>query len=454
MFKIGTSWVRGIVGEGLTSELAVRFGCAFGSWADGNTVVLGMDSRNSSPMLKSAVISGLMYAGCRIMDLDLCPTPLVSFAVRELGASGGISISGSHNDSRWNALKFIGPDGVLLGSDKSEELLDIFHASDFSPDPERLFNQEIRPIDMTEEYLSHLISFVDAEKIRKQAFTVAVDFRYGTCCKIAEKLMEKLGCSLVKINAEPLMPPSYAPAPGSVNMSELSRLVVEADADIGAAINVDGDRISFVTESGRILSEEMTLPLVAINRLSRRSGPIVTNYSTSSVIDWLAAKHDTDLIRTQVGEAHVMNRGLEEGAILAGEGSGGVAALPVTMTYDGLLSLEMLLETMAVTGRTTEDFTREFPRFFMKKEEIICQPSNAYRTLELFRVSQKNIDPECGDGVRLTIPDGWIHVRVSDTESLIRVIAETSNEKSLSDLFGKTIMQIRTTLEENFGEKF
>lgn len=454
MFKIGTSWVRGIVGEGLTSELAVRFGCAFGSWADGDTVVLGMDSRNSSPMLKSAVISGLMYSGCRIMDLDLCPTPLVSFAVRELGASGGISISGSHNDSRWNALKFVGPDGVLLGTDKSEELLDIFHASDFSPDPERLFNREIVHVDLTEEYLSHLLSFVDTEKISGKGFTVAVDFRFGTCGKITKILMEKLGCRLVSLNQETIMPESYAPAPGSVNMEELSRLVKESKADIGAAINVDGDRVSFVTETGRILSEEMTLPLVAINRLGRRSGPIVTNYSTSSVIDWLAAKHDTSLIRTQVGEAHVLNRGLEDGAILAGEGSGGVAALPVTMTYDGLLSLEMLLETMAVSGRTTEDFTGEFPRFFMKKEEIACQPSNAYRTLELFRLSQKDIDPGCSDGVRLTVPDGWIHVRVSDTESMIRIIAETSSEKTVSALFEKVSNQIRTMLEENFGEKF
>jgi len=307
MFRIGTSWVRGIVGEGLTSEIAVRFGCAFGSWADGDTVVLGMDSRNSSPMLKSAVISGLMYAGCRIMELDLCSTPLVSFAVRELGASGGISISGSHNDSRWNALKFIGPDGVLLGTDKSEELLDIYHASDFTPDPEGRFNREIVPIDLTSEYLFHLAAFVDSEKIRSRGFTVAVDFRYGTCGETARELMRRLGCRLVELHPEPAMPESYAPAPGS-NMAELSRLVQESGADLGAAINVDGDRISFVTETGRILSEEITLPLAAINRLARRSGPIVTNYSTSNVIDWLAARHDTEVIRTQVGEAHVMNR--------------------------------------------------------------------------------------------------------------------------------------------------
>ncbi len=443
MFKIGTSWVRGIVGEGLTSEIAVRFGCAFGSWVDGKTVVLGMDSRNSSPMLKSAVLSGLIYSGCGTMDLGICPTPLVSFAVRELGASGGISISGSHNDSRWNALKFIGPDGVLLGTDKSEELLDIYHASDFSPDPGRLFNQAVTPVDLDGEYLSHLLSFVDVEKIRSRGFTVAVDFRYGTCGKLTEKLMKELGCRLVQLNPEPAMPDSYAPAPGSVNMSDLAAAVVESGADIGAAVNVDGDRVSFVTETGRILSEEMTLPLTAINRLGRRSGPIVTNYSTSNVIEWLAEKHDAELVRTQVGEAHVVNRGLEDGAILAGEGSGGVAALPVTMTYDGLLSLEMVLETMASANLTIEDFTREFPRLYMKKKEIACSPSNAYRALELFRIGSRNSDPGCEDGVRLSVPDGWVHVRVSDTESMIRIIAETSSEKTVSELFSQTLSQIQ-----------
>ncbi len=451
MFKIGTSWVRGIVGEGLTSEIAVRFGCAFGSWTDGDTVVLGMDSRNSSPMLKSAVISGLMYSGCRILDLGICPSPLVSFAVRETGSSGGISISGSHNDSRWNALKFMGPDGVLLGTDKSEELLDIYHASDFSPDPERLFNQEIVSEEFTEAYLDHLTSFVDMDKISRQKFTVAVDFRFGTCADITEKLFEKMGCRLVKLNSEPVFPTSYAPAPGSVNMSDLSRLVVKSGADIGAAINVDGDRISFVTESGKILSEEMTLPLAAINRLRRRPGPIVTNFSTSGIIGWLTKKHDAELIRTQVGEAHVLNRGLEDGAILAGEGSGGIAALPVTMTYDGLLTLLMVLETMASTGRTTEDFTNEFPRLYMKKEEIACTPSSAYRTLDLFRLSHEHIDPECGDGVRLTVPGGWVHVRVSDTESLIRVIGEAESEQGISSLFEKTLKKIHATLKEHTG---
>lgn len=449
MFKIGTSWVRGIVGEGLTSEIAVRFGCAFGTWTDGNIIVLGMDSRRSSPMLKAAVISGLMYAGCRIIDLGLCSTPMISFAVRETGAAGGISISGSHNDARWNALKFIGPDGVLLGTDKSEELLDIYHASDFSPDPKRQFNQPRTSLDLSEAYLAHILTFVDSRKIRSSNFTVALDFRFGTCGPIAGELLKRLNCRMVSLNHQPRMPEHYAPAPGTVNMSDLSLAVSQSEADLGAAVNVDGDRISFVTEKGRILSEELTLPLAAVNRLGRREGPIVTNYSTSNMIDWLTTRHDTELIRTQVGEAHVMNRGLEDGAVLAGEGSGGVAALPVTMTYDGLLTMTMVLETMASTGQGIEELVREFPELQMKKKEISCRPSEAYRAIEMFRLDQKNIDPNCEDGIRIPLPDGWVHVRVSDTESIIRVIAETSSRESVERAFHQTIDQLQACLRQN-----
>lgn len=448
MLKIGTSWVRGIVGEGLTSEIAVRFGSSFGSWVDGRDIVLGIDSRNSSPMLRSAVISGLMYSGRRTLDLGICPTPLVSFAVRELGASGGISISGSHNDSRWNALKFFGPDGVLLGTDKTEELLDIYHASDFTPDSRKLFNQPVSPVDLEDKYLSHLLSFVDAEMITRKEFSVAADFRYGTCSGVTEKLMEILGCRLTGINKGQSLPEGYSPAPGRHHMERLGKTVSESGADLGVAVNVDGDRVSFVTEKGRALSEEMTLPLAAINRLGRRTGPIVTNYSTSNMIDRVAGTREARLIRTRVGEAHVVNRGLEDGAILAGEGSGGVAALPVTMTYDGMLTLMMVLETLAEKNSTVEELVEELPRLHMKKGEITCSPSSAYRALELFRLSQENIDPECEDGVRIDLPDGWIHVRVSGTESLIRVIAETSSPESVTGIFEKTISRIQSSLED------
>ena len=449
MLKIGTSWVRGVVGEGLTSEIAVRFGSAFGSWVDGRDIILGIDSRNSSPMLRSAVISGLMYSGRRTLDLGICPTPLVSFAIRELGASGGISISGSHNDSRWNALKFFGPDGVLLGTDKTEELLDIYHASDFTPDSKRLFNQPVSPVELEDRYLSHLLSFIDAEMIRERGFAVAVDLRYGTCAGVTEKLMEMLGCRLVGINADGNLPEGYSPAPGRAHMEALGEAVRESGADLGAAINVDGDRISFVTGKGRILSEEMTFPLAAINRLGRRTGPIVTNHSTSNMIDRVAGTYGAVLTRTRVGEAHVVNRGLEDGAILAGEGSGGVAALPASMTYDALMTLEMILETLADKNSTIEEMAAGLPGLHMKKGEISCSPSSAYRALELFRLGQENIDPDCEDGVRIILPDGWVHVRVSGSESLIRVIAETSSPESVNEIFDKTILRIRGSLKED-----
>src|SRR5580704_676420 len=175
--KIGTPWVRGAVGDALTPELIVNFACAFGTWCDGETVVIGRDTRKSSAMLHAAVVSGLLSTGCEVVDLGVSPSPLVSFAVRELAAAGGISVSGSHNDVRWNALKFIGPDGALLDAVKSEELLDIYHASAF----QTAGWQSLRPItdghatSTDGRYLEHLITALDADAIRARKFRIALD---------------------------------------------------------------------------------------------------------------------------------------------------------------------------------------------------------------------------------------------------------------------------------------
>jgi phosphomannomutase len=168
--KIGTSWVRGVVGEALNPELVVDFACAFGTWGDGGPVVIGRDTRSSSPMLRSAVVSGLLSTGCEVIDLGICPSPLVSFAVRDLGAAGGICITGSHNDARWNALKFVGPDGVLLNAVKSEELLDIYHAAGFLT----ASWEELRPVteapDVVDRYEEQILASLDAEAIRARRF--------------------------------------------------------------------------------------------------------------------------------------------------------------------------------------------------------------------------------------------------------------------------------------------
>jgi phosphomannomutase len=424
--KIGVSGVRGVVGDALTPELIVNFACAFGTWCGAGPVVVGRDTRRSSTAFRAAVVSGLLSTGCRAIDLGIASSPLVSFAIRELGGRGGIAITGSHNDAGWNALKFFGPDGALLNPAKNEELLDIYHGGAF----ERATWDRLRPVesapDIEERYLDNLVAAIDLDAIRGRRFRVAVDFTNGACGGVAARLLDRLRCTLLPVNEEPTGEFAHSPAPTVGNMRQIASLARCFAADVGAALNVDGDRIGFVTAEGEALSEEYSLPLAATPRMRRRPGPVVTSFSTSGMIDALARDHGQRVIRGPVGESQIVDLGLAEGAAIAGEGSGGVAVLPVNMVYDGLLALGLVLEEMATSGRTLADIAGGFPRLFMRKRELRCPTSLVYKVLERFRRHHAADAPDCRDGVRVSWDESWLHVRASATEPLLRIIAEAS----------------------------
>jgi phosphomannomutase len=423
--KIGASGVRGVVGEALTPELLVNFACAFGTWCGGGPVVIGRDTRRSSTCFRAAVVSGLLSTGCRVIDLGVSSSPLISFAVRELGAAGGIAITGSHNDARWNALKFLGADGALLNAAKNEEMLDIYHGAAFQrARAGRLLPVEAAPGIVT-RYLEHLASALDLDAIRDRRFRVAMDFTNGSCGAVASRWLESLNCTLLPVNAEPTGEFAHPPAPTAANMRQIATLARCFNADVGAALNVDGDRVGFVTADGRALSEEYSLPLAAVSRMRRRPGTVVTSYSTSGMVGALARAHGQRAVRGPVGEGQIVDLGLAEGAVLAGEGSGGVAVLPLNVAYDGLFAFGLVLEEMATGGKSLAQLAGELPTFFMRKRELPCPPSLVYKVLERFRRHHAGDAPDCTDGVRLTWGDTWLHVRASGTEPLLRIIAES-----------------------------
>lgn len=438
--KIGTSWVRGVVGQGLTPELIVDFASAFGTWVKARPVVIGRDTRSSSIMFRAAVVSGLLSPGSRVIDMGVSTTPLLCFAVRELGAAGGICITGSHNDAAWNALKFVGPHGGLLTSIESEELLDIYHASTFRTAP-RDHVPDVAPApDIGERYVEHLVSALDVEAIRRKNFRLAIDFNNGASAPISRRFLEALACEVIPVNEETSGEFAHPPAPSIENMAQLAEVVKASAANLGACINVDGDRIGFVTEAGKALSEEYTIALAAMNRLSRRPGPIVTSYSTSHLVDVVAREHLQEVIRTSVGESHVVDRGLAEGAVLAGEGSGGVAALPVSTTFDGLLTLGMVLESLADRSVSLSEFVSQLPDLFMKKGELRLEPVDAYRAVRHFREAYGYLSPDCSDGgVRVAWDDAWLHIRVSNTEPLLRIIVEARKQDRAEQLYRKAM---------------
>jgi phosphomannomutase len=433
--KIGTSSVRGVVGEALTPALVVNFASAFGTWCDGGPVVIGRDTRASSAMLRAAVTAGLLATGCEVIDLGICSTPLVSFAVRELGAEGGLSITGSHNDAEWNALKFIGSGGALLNTGKGQELLDIYHTSDF-----RLATWDrVGPVSgggqIAGRYLEHLLAALDVPAIRARKPRVVVDFCNGAVAVVARAFLDRLGCTLLAMNEEPSGDFAHPPAPSAANMATLAAEVRRAGADLGAAVNVDGDRLAFSTGAGLPLSEEYGLPLAAMARLRRRPGPVVTNLSTSSMIDAVAGR----VVRTTVGENHVIDRGVAEEAVLAGEGNGGVAVLPTSTTFDGLLTLGLVLEELAVSGLPLEALVGRIPPRAMRKHELACAPNLAYRVVEAFRARYADLGPDASDGVRVAWPDAWLHVRASNTEPLLRIIAEAATPARCQAVFDEAL---------------
>jgi phosphomannomutase len=423
--KIGSSGVRGVVGDALTPELVVNFASAFGTWCDAGPVVIGRDTRRSSAAFRAAVASGLLSTGCRVIDLGVASSPLLSFGIRELGASGGIAVTGSHNDARWNALKFFGPDGALLNAAKNDELLDIYHGGAFG----RATWDRLRPIeaapDLEARYLEHLAGGLDLDLIRDRRFRVAVDFTNGACGAVAARFLESLHCTLLPVNADPTGEFAHPPAPTVANMRQLAGLTLGFRADLGAALNVDGDRVGFVTAEGAALSEEYSLPLAATARLRRRPGPIVTSLSTSGMVEAVAGAHGQRVIRGPVGEGQVVDLGLAEGAVVAGEGSGGVAVLPLDVAYDGLLALGLVLEEMAASGSSLADLAGGLPDLCMMKRELACPPNLVYKALDQFRRRHAADAPDFSDGVRVAWDDAWLHVRASATEPLLRVIAES-----------------------------
>jgi phosphomannomutase len=249
---------------------------------------------------------------------------------------------------------------------------------------------------------------------------------------------------VVPLNEEPTGHFAHPPAPSVANMAQLAAEVRRAGVDLGAAINVDGDRLGLTTGEGQALSEELVLPLAVMARLRRRPGPVVTNLSTSSLVETVA--RGQRVVRAPVGENQVVDRGLAEEAVLAGEGNGGVAVLPTSTTFDALLTLGLVLEELATRETTLTSLVGSLPVRAMRKHQVACPPNLAYRAVEALRVRYADLQPDVTDGVRVSWPDGWLHVRASNTEPLLRIIAEAATPARCDAILEEALAQASRAL--------
>jgi phosphoglucosamine mutase len=434
--KIGITGVRGIVGEAFTPELAVGFAQAFGTYLDAGRIVVCRDTRPSGPMVQAAVCSGLLAAGCEVIDAGICPTPSMQLAVEQFNAQGGIAITAGHNPSQWNALKFVRSDGLYLNAIQAEELLDIFHQGEFLKTTWDKINTEILHENAIEPHIQVLRKSFDVNLIRSKKLIVAVDCCNGSCALLIPRWLEALGCEVLAVNDDPSAPFPHAPEPTPNTMAQLRAVVRAGHANVGFAHDADGERLGIVTENGEPLSEELTLPLTALVRLQKSIGPIVTNVSTGTRIDRVAAKYGASVIRTPVGQSFISESIIESGAILGGEGSGGISVPEVHATHDSAAAIGLILEHLARSGETISDLARQLPQLTMLKHNIPVEPNRLYSVLQNFRmvVETEDIEYELIDGVKVFFSDGWIHVRASNTESIIRIIVEADDSTRAQEL--------------------
>jgi len=443
--KIGITGVRGVVGEAFTPELICAFAQAFGTYLDGGRILVCRDTRPSGPMVQAAVCAGLLAAGCEVIDLDICPTPTMQLALKWLGGDGGVAITAGHNPAHWNALKFVRADGLYLNSTQAEELLDIYHQGEFLKTTWNKIKTRIDRVEVIEHHIAILRAAFDVEAIRSRRLTVAVDCCNGASALLIPRWLEELGCEVLALNDDPSAPFPHSPEPKPETMAQLRALVKAGRADIGFAHDADGERLGIVTEFGEPLSEELTLPIAAQIRWEQRSGTIVTNISTGSTIDQLAARYGATVLRTPVGQSYISEAIIEHQAILGGEGSGGIAVTEVHPTHDSAAAIGVILEQLARANVKISTLATQLPRLTMVKYNIEVEPNRLYSLLQNFRfmVEREKLDHDLTDGIKVTLPEGWVHARASNTESIIRLIVEAKDPKGAQDLLNWARDRIR-----------
>lgn len=428
---VGVSGVRGRVGDGLTPEVISHFAAAFGAYlrknGPGKTVVLGRDSRVSGAMFARAATAGLQSVGCDVVDVGIAATPSVQLVVEELEAAGGLAVTASHNPIEWNALKFIGPSGMFLDADQGARMRELLQGEIPRAGWSELGGWR-EDGSAADRHLAKILAlpFLDLEKIRARRFRVALDCVRGAGGMIFPRLLEALGCEVHGINLETDGRFPREPEPVAANLGELEELVRRTGADVGLATDPDVDRLSLVDETGTAIGEDYTLALATRLLLRHRPGTVVTNLSTSSLLDDVTEAAGARLIRAPVGEIHVARRMEAEGATVGGEGNGGVILPDVHLTRDAPVAAALILQILADEGRPLSEIAAEIGRYEIVKEKV---PRPAGSLDEVYRVlTEKMAAPEADrqDGLRLSWPRErrWAHLRPSGTEPIVRIIAE------------------------------
>lgn len=439
---ISVSGIRGRVGEALTPEIVDRYAAGFGAWSlarsTSREIVVARDSRVSGPMFHRVVVAALQSVGANVVDLDMAPTPTVQMAVEERHAAGGLAITASHNPIEWNALKFIGCSGLFLDATDAAAMR-AFVDRKFNRvtwDKIGLVSRDDRAIASHIERILKL-SMIDVDAIRRKQFRVALDTCHGAGSTVFPQLLAALGCEVQAINESPDGLFHRPPEPVAENLGELSELVSRTSSVIGFATDPDVDRLALVDDTGRAIGEDYTLALAARVVLRRRRGSVVVNLSTSRIVDDMTAEFGSKIVRAPVGEVNVAVRMRDEAAVVGGEGNGGVILPELHLGRDAPLAAALILQLLVDEGPTLSGIVARFPQYRIVKDKLDRPEGSLDKVYETLRAAFPDGEVDSQDGLRLSWPDRWVHVRPSGTEPIVRVIAEAPTEKDARDLIAR-----------------
>lgn len=434
---VSVSGFRGRVGDPLTPELVASVSAGLGAFLQregaGNRIFLGRDSRTSGPMLVRAATAGLLSVGCDVVDLGMVATPTLMLAIREDGgAAGGIGITASHNPAEWNALKLAGGDGTFLDADRSAAFQRFLREEEIPRAPWDALGSVSEDPDAARRHLDRILtlSHLDVEGLRRRRFRVALDCVNGAGGTVLPRLLESLGCEVTAIGMQPDGRFPRDPEPTAANLADLGRLVQQCGADVGFAVDPDVDRLSLVDGAGVPLGEDMTLALASAVVLRHTPGAVVTNLSTSRVVEDVAAASGGRAIRAPVGEINVARRMQQEGAVVGGEGNGGVILPALHLTRDALVGAALILQHLLDTGVPLRDAAAAWPAYHIVKEKLSFPREALGRGYRALTEGFAGAEADRTDGLRLAWQDAreWVHVRPSGTEPVVRIIAEAPSE--------------------------
>ncbi len=428
------SGVRGVVGETLTPELIVKYIQSFATVVEGKKIVLGSDSRVSGPFVKQVVIGTLLAKGCDVIDIGIVPTPTVQLLTMQLKADAGLVLTASHNPIEWNGLKFIDRDGLFFSPNKCEQLFkNAEKSSEYSKWPSlgTLNMYSKANADHIQTILN--LPYIDIERVRAKKYRIALDTINGAGCEIMVDLLEQLGCEVLPINNEATGIFAHTPEPIPENLTQLSKHVIQTKADFGIAVDPDVDRCVLINELGQPLGEEYTLAIVTKFILSKKLGMVVKNMSTTMALDEIASYYNCQVYEAAVGEINV---------VIGGEGNGGIMLPEIHIGRDAPVAAALVLAALTESDCTISELKASLPQYEIVKKKVTIEGKNPDQIINQIATQFANSKTSQIDGLKIYGDKWWVHLRKSNTEPIMRIIAESKTVSQSDEICNRFITLI------------